>query len=594
MRLVQLYSNRENEFTPVRFNEFFSAVVAEIRLPENLNVDVHNLGKTLFGELIDFCLLKEKRADFFLFSEPQFSNFVFFLEVRLTSGEFLTIKRPVDPGTRVSMLISERSVDASSLEDESWDHVDLSFERSLLALDGFLKLDSLQPWRFRKIGGYLLRSQADYSDVFKLGKFAGKHRDWKPFVAHLLGLDSEAVQSMYDAREDLESAKNHLASLVREWGDDVEDPSRLDGLISVKRREVEQTEAVVDSFDFSKEDRRVTAVTIDDIESRIALANEERYRLAQLIQRLDQSLTQERILFKPSDSEKLFREAGVVLGDQLRYDYDQLIAFNREIGIERQDALRAQRDQAKTRHDQLEGELRSLGAKQAEALSFLRSSEALGKYKDITRALTEQRTALDSLERQREAAARLADLRRERRQLEERLGSLETAVEHSIEEASGSDESKFGQLRQYFDEIIYEVVGKHALVTVHTNNSHGLEFAADIVGDAGDATNEGHGTTYQKLLCVAFDLAMLRTFLDQPFPRFVFHDGAFEQLEPRKQAALLGVLRRYAGLGVQPVVTALDSDLPMPDTDAAVTEDEIILQLHDDGESGRLFKMPSW
>ena len=80
---------------------------------------------------------------------------------------------------------------------------------------------------------------------------------------------------------------------------------------------------------------------------------------------------------------------------------------------------------------------------------------------------------------------------------------------------------------------------------------------------------------------------MLRAFSDQHFPRFLFHDGVFEQLEPRKKLNLLRVLREHARLGLQPIVTALDSDLPSGDPGEVVRDDEIVLRLHDQGEAGR-------
>jgi uncharacterized protein YydD (DUF2326 family) len=595
MRLSRLYSNDSATFSPIVFRPGLSAIVAEIRLVENLDVDVHNLGKSIVGELLDFCLLKGKSNSFFLYKEEElFRDFVFYLEVHLPSGQFLTIRRSVDPGTRIDMIVHDQSVDASSLDDDLWSHSALAFDRAKLLLDGYLGIVALRPWPFRKIVGYLLRSQTDYDDVFKLGKFSGKHQDWKPFVAHLLGLDSGYVKDLYDKREELAAAEGHLSSLLQEWGSDAADPSLLDGLISVKRREVEERQAVLESFDFAAEDQRVTAVTIEEVETRIAAANEERYRLGQLVQRIEDSLKQEQILFKPAEAEKLFREAGVVLGTQVRHDYEQLIAFNRAIGLERRGALEAQLEEVQSILHRLGDELVGLNRQQADALSFLRESAALTKYKDISTALTELRAQLKSLEGRRAAAARLTELRRDQRTLSEQYGHLETLVEEEIQLASGDDNSHFGRLRHYFDEIIHEVVGHHALIAITMNSKGGLDFTAEFIGESGSATSEGQGTSYRKLLCLAFDLAMLRTFLGVAFPRFVFHDGAFEQLEPRKQAKLLAVLRTYASLGIQPVVTALDSDLPKSDSGDALSGDEIILRLHDEGESGRLFRMQSW
>lgn len=84
------------------------------------------------------------------------------------------------------------------------------------------------------------------------------------------------------------------------------------------------------------------------------------------------------------------------------------------------------------------------------------------------------------------------------------------------------------------------------------------------------------------------------------FPRFVFHDGAFESLDDRKKESLLAALHQYADLGIQSVITLIDSDLPTRgENNGPVFDDneiinEIILTLHDESEQGRLFKMRAW
>jgi uncharacterized protein YydD (DUF2326 family) len=109
-------------------------------------------------------------------------------------------------------------------------------------------------------------------------------------------------------------------------------------------------------------------------------------------------------------------------------------------------------------------------------------------------------------------------------------------------------------------------------------------------------TSADLGHTYRKLLCIAFDMALLRARLDEKFPRFVYHDGVFESLDDRKKEKLLTVIREYAELGLQPTITLIDSDLPpRSEKEGSVFADaEIVLTLHDEGESGRLFKMRAW
>ena len=597
MRLIRLYSNKPEVFLPVVFGDGLSVVLGEIRLPQNKMLDTHNLGKTLFGELLDFCLLKGKNGNFFLFKHPGlFSEMAFYLELRLDDGTYLTIGRSVTPGTRIDFMRSDGPVDDATKESvESWDHQGLPIDRAKPLLDGYLGFAVLQPWGLRKLVGYLIRSQADYQDVFQLGKFSGKHQDWKPFVAHLLGLSAQSVLALYEKREEYSAATAHLQSIAREWGDEATDPSVVDGLISVKRRDVEARETAMNSFDLAEEDSRVVTILVEDVESRIAGLNEERYKILQLLERIAASLTDGKIMFRPADAEKLFKQAGLLLGDQVTRTYEQLIRFNLAITQERREALESQRDEAAARLRSVDDELSNLAARRAESLEYLRKSEALEKYKELAAGLATLRADMLSLEARRSAAARIVELRQQQRSMLEELNHLETSVEAEIDAASKDESSRFGRMRRFFTEVIYEVLGQNAILAIKMNLSGGIEFSAEFVGESGNATSGDKGTSYKKLLCIAFDLALLRTYLDVPFSRFVYHDGALEQLEPRKRENLLRVFKHYADLGLQPVISSLDSDFPAEEPEQySSSRTSVILRLHDEGADGRLFKMNTW
>lgn len=598
MKLRRLYSNQPSIFAPIEFNQGLSAVLAEIRVPGNQMLDTHNLGKTTVGELIDFCLLKGKSSSFFLFKHAdRFAEFTFFLEVQLADDAYLTIARPVDPGSKVSFLRSDLPVDDAALTDTAdWDHVGLAFNRAKTLLNGILGFERLQPWPFRKLVGYLIRSQRDYLDVFQLGKFSGKHQDWKPFVAHLLGLRAQPVIELYAKREELSAAENRLSELTREWGGEDVDVSLIDGLIAVKRREVDAKTKVLESFKFGEEDRRRTVEVVEQTEAEISSLNEEVYRLTQLITRIEESLGEQQVLFKPAEAERLFADAGIAFGEQIKRDYEQLIAFNHAITAERSEALLVQQRQATARVDVITSDLKKLNQSRTESLEFLRESDSLAKFRDLSREVSGDEAELATLDARRNAASRLMELRREKRELSEECGRLITTVEAEIEAVSKDESSRFAQLRRFFTEIVHEVLGQDAVLAIRMNNAGGLDFTAEFIGDSGTATSGDHGTSYKKLLCIAFDLALLRSNLDVPFPRFVYHDGALEQLEPRKRERLIGVFRNYADLGIQPIISLLNTDLPSPVGASADTlmMDEVVSLLHDEGDDGRLFRMPPW
>jgi uncharacterized protein YydD (DUF2326 family) len=85
-------------------------------------------------------------------------------------------------------------------------------------------------------------------------------------------------------------------------------------------------------------------------------------------------------------------------------------------------------------------------------------------------------------------------------------------------------------------------------------------------------------------------------YIDEPFPHFVFHDGFLETLDDRTQLNLIEVSRNYCKLGIQHIVTVIESELPdlAGGKKFAFQPDEVILTLSDVGDIGRLFKMPPW
>jgi uncharacterized protein YydD (DUF2326 family) len=96
MIFSKIYSNRPEIFPPIRFRRGLNVILARVRDRKDTTKDSHNLGKTLLIDLLDFCLLCQPDADFFLKKHTdRFSGFVFFLELELHDGGFVTIRRGV-------------------------------------------------------------------------------------------------------------------------------------------------------------------------------------------------------------------------------------------------------------------------------------------------------------------------------------------------------------------------------------------------------------------------------------------------------------------------------------------------------------------
>ncbi|EAV1165807.1 DUF2326 domain-containing protein [Salmonella enterica subsp. diarizonae] len=597
MKLSRLYSNKPDLFDPVEFVQGMNVVMAEIRLPENRSKDTHNLGKTTLGRLLDFGFLAKRDPKFFLFKHSDlFKEFIFFLEIELEDASFVTIRRSVKEATKISFKRHQAGhQDLSGLALTEWDHVNMPFERARELLDGVLDWRAIKPWAYRKGLGYLLRSQDDFRDVFHLRKFAAAHSDWKPFLAHVLGFDAQLIVEHYEKEEQLSKKQAIAQTIKNELGGSIEDISKIEGILLLKQKEAEKKQTLLDAFDFRTQDKDSTKQLVDDIDVKIASLNAERYSYNQTKKKIISSLEEDQILFNPDEAQRLFEEAGVLFKGQIKKDFQQLIDFNRAITDERRGYLQEEREEVEAELKRINAELNFLGKKRSEMLSFLSETDIFGKYKQVSDEMVILRADITSLERQRGFLHRLQELRKEIRALTEERGNLQAQIEANVEKQNSDQDSLFSAIRVFFNEIVEEVIDRKALLSVSPNQLGHLEFKAEILDESGNATSADLGHTYRKLLCIAFDLAVLRAHLDEKYPRFVYHDGVFESLDDRKKENLLAIIRRYAELGLQPIITLIDSDMPVRAGDQPVfSSDEIVITLHDEGEKGRIFKMRAW
>ena len=263
---------------------------------------------------------------------------------------------------------------------------------------------------------------------------------------------------------------------------------------------------------------------------------------------------------------------------------------------ERRGYLQEESDEVKAELNRVNAELDALGKQRSGILAFLSNTDVFQKYRQVSSEIVMLQADITSLERQRSVLHRLQTLRTEIRILKEEQTRMQTLIEADVEQQNTDRASLFSSIRLFFSEIVEEVIGSKALLSVSPNQHGHLEFKAEILDDSGNTTSAGRGNSYQKLLCIAFDLAVLRSHLTEKFPRFFYHDGVFEALDDRKKENLLAVIRQYAELGIQPIITSIDSDLPehSEKEGPVFTPDEILLTLHDENEQGRLFKMTAW
>ncbi|MDX8327173.1 MULTISPECIES: DUF2326 domain-containing protein [Agrobacterium] len=599
MQLSRLYSNLPDVLSPVAFNHgadaiHLNVVLGEVNHPGDRRKDSHNLGKTTLLHVIDFMMLKGWSQESFLHRHrDRFSDFVFFLEIALNSGGYATIRRSVVAPTRIALSRhKDPDADFSAAAEDVWDHPDLPIDEAIKLLDAWLDLRALKPYDYRKAITYFLRSQGDWSDELQLQKFqAGRDLHWKPFVAQLFGFDQTPIIRKYELDERIAKLQEKQSEQQSEVQFKEEDLPKLTAELGVLQQQVEDLEAQLDAFRFDDEERRLMRDLVETIESEIASLNQQIYDARYDIGQIDSSLSH-KDKFDLDEVQSIFDNAKLHFPAQLKKQYSELVEFKKKVTQERNAALRKRRKELEEELLAAEGRKASLDAQRVQRLKVLRSTDTFEKFKALQKDVTVQRAQLVFLGEQRKKLEELVETARRVREAERDRGRVVDEIKAMLAKPT----IIYERFTRIFNDFCQKVLNHEGIFFFHVNSNNNLDYkiSLGLAGQKGVASSQGEGTSYKKLVCALFDLALLRVYEDIPFFHFVYHDGMMEALDNRKKLAFLEVVRDQISNGkLQYIMTVIASDLPRDANGklVAFADDEIVLRLDDSGQAGRLFKM---
>lgn len=585
MKLSQLYANKS--FKNIVFNDGLNLVLAKVTKKLDLNKDSHNLGKTTLIAVIDFMLLKEvKEEHIFKKYQTKFSGYTFFLEILLNSGEYLTIKRSIDTPRKISFKTTK--VSSNLLTEETWDKRNVVFEKAEIALNEYIAFDVLKHWSYRKSITYFLRSQKDYNDVFQLSKFSkGKDIDWKPFMFDLLGFNGTLLNEKYEIDAKISEQKRFINNLKNEFSVDTEELDKIKGAIGLKTAERKELQEEIDNFNFYQQERKLNKELVEDVESKISELNSAEYNLEFDLEKTKNSFSQN-ISFDIYQLKRIYEETEIFFPDNLVKDYKSLEEFNKQITEERNKYLE---EKIVTLTNQLENVreiLQKFDRKRNQILSVLKDKDSFKKFKSYQIDLTKIEGEISRLDEKLKSIDKIAILNETTNKLSKKLEALVKEINIQI---SASDNKVYPEIRRVFHNIFKYVFNVPAIIFMRQNSQGNIEFKVEVTKENEiDITAEGKGNTYQKMLCISFDIAVLVAYHKNSFYRFVYHDGALEGLDNRKKTNFINTIRRYCtDYNLQYIFTSIEHDIPS-EMLKTFTDKEICLTLNDSGDDGKLFE----
>ncbi|HBJ86869.1 MAG TPA: hypothetical protein DDZ88_24030 [Verrucomicrobiales bacterium] len=598
MKLVRLYSNETVVFPAIPFNTGLNVILAKVRVPEDETKSDHNLGKTLLTKLLDFMLLKDVDADFFTRKHPErFEQFVFFLEVLLPDGvTYATIRRAAKADTKIA-LKKHSALDGRTplldVEQSDWDHWNVPISKAQDILNGWLAFDAFLGWDYRKGISYFLRTQNDYRDLFRVEKFQrGRDDFWKPYMADLLGLPGALLTEKYEADRTAEGSDQAAKLIEGNSGYTETDADRLSAEISLAESSIQRKSAQLQEFSFHDMEMEVSEDLVKIVDAGIGRTEQEIYYLRRDLQMARNGLANA-LEFDLKEIKEIYDECAIALPEILVRSYDELVAFNRKLANERNKYLKRR---IATLEESLAKETQAhkdFSEQRQRHLAIFKNRESFERFKKLQLEVLRSEENLRQLRQHLSRVEEMMQLR-EAGQLA-RLNSQR--ISNEIKKSIHAPSSRYRSIRERFQKIADEFLNVPAVLFVKQNEAGNLDFNVEVkqTNGLGEFSSEADGTTFKKLLCMAFDLAILAEYSGNRFYHFIYHDGALEGEDDRKKLALLKLVDELCSdYGIQYILSAIQHELPRHAGDVLheFAEGVIVRSLHDDGDDGRLFRMP--
>ena len=585
MKLSKLYSNDER-FHNMTFNSELNVVLGQVKRRDETQKDSHNLGKSTLVSLLDFMMLKNiDKNHIFKKYGSLFANHIFYLEIFLNSGKFLTIRRSVAESTKISFKCSDAPLTCN--EETQWTESGMPLKKAREFLDDQLGFDILPDWQYRKTVSFFLRTQKDYINVFQLGKFlSGKHKEWKPAVFELLGYNSNSLKQKFELDDKLEELKVRSTSISTEMSVGADDYDKIKSILDLRLNERDEMQKRVDAFSFFSEEQQINRTLVDEIESKISELNTLEYTLSCDLERVKSSI-ENLPTFDVEHLKEIYEDVKVYFPKNLSRSFEDLQKFNVQVTTERNQYLREQATQIEDELKKIRLQLQELDERRNAALSALQDRDTFHKFKTFQKNLAQLEGEVGRLEQQLRNVDVISTLNDEIERVQQEQKDISKDI---VAQLKKKDEDVPLSIKRCFNDIFRTVFGVSAFLYVRPNKTGNVDFLTEVAPDENaKATAEGSGNTYNKMLCVAFDLAILATYSSRSFFRFVYHDGVFEGLDNRKKELFVKVVRNYCrNYGLQYIFSSIEDDIPQT-IQSSFTEQELFLTLSDHDDCGKLF-----
>lgn len=558
-------------FRTITFRDGLNIVVAD-RAKEATKTDSRNgLGKTTAIALIDFCL-GANMSD--RLEQMKGNSWYFTLSLTTRAGVIVRASRSPDTSGEIHLeggMVAAGIVEQKDLADDGTATVGTRKWTNWLGRECFVR-DGMpaDPPTFRSLIRHLARFRTDsLIDPFRTLANQGAEAV-QAENAYLLNLDWRFAKEWANLRD-----RKARVALADDPDNSIE--SRIAALepqlVRLQRR-AERLTRDISTFSVLPEYREIESRVQDSTQRIKALGNDnftDRQQLA-----LYESQVQDEFTSSNLNVERLFAEAGIVLGDAIVRSLDEAAEFQGQITTNRAAYLADETRRLRERVLQRETEQSRLAEQQEQDMQLLRTGGALDDLAALQRSLAESQVEVAQVEEQ---IRTLRDLSDRKSKLKSDELDLVTRTKLDMQERF---DGRAGVIAR-FGEIMEALYGEPADLRVSPGKS-GMQFKAVL-------PKTGSGGVHLMAI-FAYDIALSEDLAsDDRGPGFLLHDSAiFADVDERQTARAIEIAAASATeYGYQHLLTANSDHVPWGEfTDRAIFDDAIVLRLHDGDETGSI------
>jgi uncharacterized protein YydD (DUF2326 family) len=196
-----------------------------------------------------------------------------------------------------------------------------------------------------------------------------------------------------------------------------------------------------------------------------------------------------------------------------------------------------------------------LNNQRSEMLSVLKDTDTMSKFKRLEREIIEIEAGIKYQEDKLALFDKIEQYKLEIEDAQTKLKIIKTETSNSLKNRL------IGNIKNSIDYYSRRVFGEDALFSVGLNTHDNIEFSLDLANNGNFDNEKAEGHTIKKLLCFVFGAALLRSYKDVSFFKFIAFDSPFDGDKDDYQHGLYEAFKDLASLDMQVIATTIFDEI---------------------------------